>query len=76
MSCEKCSKGSCPFADLEESEIVQNYGCLPTKFDIVVMKLHHGKTWACHSNPSKPCLGASRWFAEREVYYQKYNLRS
>lgn len=50
--------GACPFAPTEESEIVQNYGCLPTRYEIRQMRIKHGKSWACHKDHSKPCLGA------------------
>ncbi|QIW88581.1 hypothetical protein [Pseudanabaena phage PA-SR01] len=50
--------GSCPFACSEASDIAQNYGCLPTAYGIKVMRIQYGKTWACHSDPSKPCQGA------------------
>ena len=50
--------GSCPFAFTEESEYAQNTGCLPSPYEIVIMKIQYGKTWACHSNPSQPCRGA------------------
>lgn len=46
----------CPFAWTEASDIVQNYGCLPTPHEILYMRLVHDKTWACHSDPSKPCI--------------------
>ena len=58
-STRDCStKGACPFAHTEESEMVQNYGCLPSPLEILSMRIHHGKTWACHSNPEQPCRGA------------------
>ena len=58
-TCIECSTtGSCPFAFSDESEKVQNYGCIPTRGEIISMKIDFDKSWACHDNPSKPCLGA------------------
>ncbi len=60
-----CTVGGCPFSFTEESEKIQNYGCLPTPHQIIEMKVMHGKTWACHANPTKPCLGAIRYFESK-----------
>ena len=60
-----CASISCPFAFTDESERVQNYGCLPGPFEILQMRVKHGKTWACHSNPKKPCLGGLRFIKEQ-----------
>lgn len=64
----KCNiDGGCPFADSEESEIIQNYGCLPTPHEIVNMAVNHGRKWACHSNPSKPCKGAMKYIKDNNI---------
>lgn len=65
-----CTKCACPFAYSEKSEQVQNYGCLPTSFDIVVMKVKYNKTWACHSNPDKPCLGSLLFLKDHGFKYK------
>lgn len=44
MACE-----CCPFAFTDASEEVQNYGCLPTPYDVIQMKRESGHNWACHS---------------------------
>lgn len=59
--------GSCPFAESEASEIAQGYSCLPTVFDIVEMRVNHGRTWACHSDVTKPCKGAIRHMREKGI---------
>ena len=66
----KCSTSSCPFAYTDESETVQNYGCLPTPHEILTMRTVHGKTWACHSDDSIPCRGAIRTLKQRGLDYK------
>jgi len=70
QSTKLCSEDSCPFAFTEESEKIQNYGCLPTPYEIMQMRIKNGKTWACHTNPRKPCLGSLELLKERGHPYK------
>jgi hypothetical protein len=65
----ECAETSCPFAFTEISETIQNYGCLPEPQDIVRMRVVHGKTWACHSNPELPCIGAIQHLRDNGLPY-------
>ena len=71
MACCKDDEfSSCPFAFTENSEQVQNYGCLPTPYGIIQMRVKHGKTWACHQSPDKPCIGAIKYLKENNMPHE------
>ncbi|UNA01634.1 DNA polymerase [Bacillus phage vB_BcgM] len=48
---------TCPFAYTDDSEQAQNYGCLPTEYDIIKMKEDTGHNWACHYDDTVMCGG-------------------
>ncbi len=70
MCGRECPRSTCPFAFTELSEQAQSYGCLPTPKEILDMRTIHGKTWACHDDPSKPCQGALETLKERGLEYK------
>ncbi|MFP7486270.1 hypothetical protein SFC65_19090 [Priestia filamentosa] len=55
--CRSAGCVTCPFSFSEEAEIVQNYGCLPSAYDIMQMKEKSGHNWACHGNETVLCQG-------------------
>ena len=71
INCKECSvTGGCPFAYTELSDQIQNYGCLPSPNEIINMRINHGKTWACHSNLNKPCLGAIKNLKKKNLPFK------
>ena len=44
----RCGSGgcvTCPFSSNEHAEQAQNYGCLPTPFEIIQMTVKSGHNW-------------------------------
>jgi len=70
MTCPQDIFNTCPFAYTDASEIAQGYGCLPSPYEIIKMRIDHGKTWACHDEPTKPCIGAIAHLKEKELPYK------
>jgi len=56
-----CSKAcvACPFRDgeNEEATVGQNYGCLPSAFEMEEMFDKEGVALSCHDNDRAPCRG-------------------
>lgn len=72
-----CGGDACPvnFGN-EDTEISQNYGCLPSPADIVEMRALHGLTWACHADVSKPCVSGVRLLKSLNLPFKVLQLES
>lgn len=71
--CRKDCVG-CPFDyGSDASEQIQNFGCLPEPLQIINMRVHHGRTWACHDHPDKPCAGAIQRLQEKQLSHKIIN---
>ena len=57
---------TCPFNDglNAEATVAQNYGCLPTKWDILEAKDKCDEDWMCHDDETLICGGLA---AERQL---------
>lgn len=55
---------ACPFAFTNESESIQNLGCLPSPYEIMVLRRETGRSWSCHEDDTKPCAGQIKFCRE------------
>lgn len=65
-----CGSGgcvTCPFSYNDDADQAQNYGCLPTRYDIIEMKEKSGHNWACHSDETVLCGGFARHLVEERL---------
>lgn len=60
-----------PFAMTAHSESIQNLGCLPSAWEIMLIQRDTGKNWGCHENESRPCAGQVEWCRESGIPYKK-----
>lgn len=68
--CFRDEDSSCPFSFTDVSESVQGLGCLPSPFEIINMRVSHGKTWACHKHPDRPCKGTISHLREEGLPFE------
>jgi hypothetical protein len=62
---------ACPFAMTEQSESIQNLGCLPTPYEAMQIMRGEGKNWCCHEDETKPCAGQVSYCREEGISYDK-----
>lgn len=74
-TCPDNDTSDCPFAYTESSEYAQNMGCLPTPYEIRNMRVNHGKSWACHKDPTKACTGAIKFLKEKGLPYKVIDVK-
>lgn len=72
-------KGACPGCPFnegltDEASRAQNYGCLPTAYDIIRLKRDTGHNWACHDNENATCAGLCHSAKEQSLDLSKGNL--
>lgn len=63
--CKECKL--CPFAFTDASEEAQNFGCLPSPYDIIQMKRETGHNWGCHSVEGRVCAGFVNFISEERT---------
>lgn len=67
---------TCPFNRSDESEYVQELGCLPTPTEIISLKVATGHNWECHSRPEHPCQGLQQEIRLAKGLEEGYLMRS
>ena len=65
---------ACPFNVNEISEMVYNYGCLPTPSQILDFKLQNNWNWECHEGTGKVCGGFVAVCKDKNLDYRSGNL--
>ena len=67
--CPDDETACCPLSYTAAAEQAINLGCLPSEYEIIQMRVQHGKTWACHRDPEKPCSGGIRVLRDAGLPY-------
>lgn len=68
----KTTCNGCPFTGTDESEQIQNYGCLPGPLDIMEMYQKNEGHWKCHSAKRK-CGGLTQMMSNNDIPFDKNN---